>query len=92
MANYKTIKMKNEKPYMWLSFREPKENLNLGCVIVKGSNLNDAVQRAWELNLNPGGEIAGFLLTEEQVKEENLEVERLYTKDELVELGYTTGL
>lgn len=75
--------------YFWLSFRDPDINLNLGCTIIKDVNdLGTAIKKAWDLNINPGGEVLGTLMTEEMVKEEGLEVNKLYTRSEMIEKGY----
>lgn len=82
--------MVEKADYIWLSFRNPDLNQNLGCVIIKATNLEDAVQKAWDLKVNPGGEVAGFPMTEENVETEGLEIDRLYSKKELMEMKYRT--
>ena len=75
--------------YFWLSFRDPDINLNLGCTIINDADdLDTAIQKAWDLGINPGGEVLGTLMTEEMFKEEGLEADRLYTRSEMIELGY----
>ena len=75
--------------YGWLSFRDPEKNLNLGCCIVSDvQNFTEAIQKAHKLGINPGGEVMGTPMTEEMFKEEGLEADRLYTRSEMIELGY----
>jgi hypothetical protein len=74
--------------YTWLSFRDPDLNLNLGCTIVRASNFHEAVTKAHDLGINPGGEVLGWKMTEQQVIAEGLEIERLYNRSELKQMGY----
>jgi hypothetical protein len=76
-----------------MSFRDPKLNKNLGVAIIKGvDNLDDAMQKSWDLEINPGGEIGGVVISEATFKEEGLKANRLYSREEMKELGYKTGI
>lgn len=77
--------------YVWLSFRDPELNLNLGCAIVEANNFHEAVTLAHDLEINPGGEVLGAMMTEPQVEKEGLEINKLYSRTELMEMGYKTG-
>lgn len=44
----------------WLSFASAAGAL--GVVIIKGRNLEDAVDRSWKFRCNPGGEVVGVEL------------------------------
>ena len=69
--------------YFWLSFRDSEENKNLGVCIVKASNFDEGITKAWSLNINPGGEVLGMAMTETQTQAQGLEINRLYTKAEM---------
>ena len=74
--------------YVFMSFRNPTINKNLGVCIVKANTLIEATQISHEKGINPGGEIMSFNLSESQFEEEKLELDRLYTKEELENKGY----
>ena len=75
--------------YMFLSFRDPEINKNLGaCIIDDVDNVKDAVDKAWELDINPGGEVLGFLLTEEDFAQEDMDANKFYTTEQLDQRGY----
>ena len=79
--------------YFWLSFRNPDKNINLGVAIIEDAdNLVIAIAKAHTLNINPGGEVFGVLCTEEQFKEEGLEANRLYTRQEMIKKDYKIGI
>lgn len=75
-------------PYFFLSFRNPKINKNLGCCQVIAANNKAAVNVAHKLGINPGGEVAVFRLQEK----EDIEINRLYSPEELNDLGYQKGI
>lgn len=76
--------------YIWLSFRDPDINLNLGCAIVEARNMHEAVTIAHDLGINPGGEVLSTQLTEQQAISEGLELNRLYSREELMAMDYKT--
>ncbi len=77
------------KNYFWLSFVDPDINKNLGCTIIEdASNLNEAISKAHSLNINPGGEVLGTPLNEEQFEEQGMESNKLYTPKELDEMKF----
>jgi hypothetical protein len=79
--------------YIWLSFRNVDLNLNLGCAIISNvNNVVEAVDKAWELGINPGGEVMSIPMSEKDFKQEGLESDRLYTRKELIEKGYKVGI
>ena len=43
----------------------------------------DATKKAWNLGINPGGEVLF-----QRVEEPELELNRLYTRDEMLQMGY----
>lgn len=75
--------------YMFLSFRNPVKNLNLGVAIVQAKSLLEAIPLSHKKKVNPGGEVLGSPMTAEMFKEEGLEKDRLYSKAEMKKLGYS---
>jgi hypothetical protein len=77
--------------YYSLSFADPARPEGqrfLGVCIVEAMTLQDAIMRAWELGINPGGEVAGFLVPPDH--EQNIArfgLNRLISKAELNRLG-----
>lgn len=72
---------------MWLSFcddEKPKGSQFLGVIIIKASDVVDAVAKSHFLGINPGGEILAYELSDEASAEipENFR-NRLLSKDEL---------
>lgn len=49
-----------EVTWWWLSF--VKDDTFAGVAIVRGDGVITASQRAWELDINPGGQVAGWPL------------------------------
>lgn len=45
----------------WLSFAD--ERGFLGAALVEGFTIVDAAQLAWELKINPGGQVAGWIIS-----------------------------
>ena len=46
--------------YYWMSFcdaEKPAGSMFLGALIIEAPNPLEAIERSWELELNPGGEI-----------------------------------
>lgn len=66
------------KNVYWLSFAEPKKHL--GVAVVEAEDPREAVQEAWRLNINPGGEVAI-----QQVRREDFEhcLGKFYTPEEI---------
>ena len=81
----------SDAKYMWLSFRDPENNVNLGVCIVEATDFTKAVDKAWELGINPGGEIGGYSLNQEQFEAEELGLNKLYSRQDMIDLGYTAG-
>ena len=51
--------------YYWLSFAGPRPKRFLGVAIVEAESYDQAVQKAWELEINPGGNVLGGLMDHE---------------------------
>jgi len=77
--------------YYFMSFRNAKKNENLGVCIVAASNPNTAVRKTIDLKINPGGEIRIEKMDKKQFKEQGLELDKLYTRSEMIKLGYEIG-
>ncbi len=80
------LKKKNEEIRDWyfISFRDVNKNMNIGCcnIRVRGGPKR-ALERTIELGINPGGEAAIFLIGKPE-----LEPNRLYSRDEMINLNY----
>jgi hypothetical protein len=74
--------------YMFLSFRNSDKNINQGVAIIKAKDLTEAIIKSHKKGINPGGEVLGSPMTTEMFKKEGLEENRLYGREELLELGY----
>lgn len=81
------------KPWFWLSFVDADppfndgRNRSLGITIVQGENAMDAVQTAWDLGCNPGGEVQILELPAEQHEQFAKYRNRLVKPEELREDG-----
>jgi hypothetical protein len=80
----------------WLSFCDgdrPEGDRFLGVAIVRAPDMNQAVQEAWRLDVNPGGEVAAVGFSEEQARLHFPPdwTNRLISKDELLAAGYAVG-
>jgi hypothetical protein len=76
--------------YVYLSFCDEVKHKSLGVCIVEVDDQMQAIQEAWDQGVNPGGEVLAFTLTAGQFKAQELEVNRLYSREELVEMGFET--
>jgi len=77
------------KPIWWLSFADPdkpKGSQFLGVCVVRSDDMILAVQKTWELNINPGGEIHGVAIEDEKTIPIDC-FNRLMQKTELIERG-----
>ena len=74
--------------YMFLSFADPESGVNKGVCIVEASEMIEAVSKAAQLNINPGGEVLASPMTLEQFKGEPLALNTLYTSEQVKKLGY----
>lgn len=74
--------------YYFMSFRDVRTNTNLGVCQVEAASEKFAMTKSIALGINPGGEVAIYELEE---KEPELELDRLYTKQEMLDLGFELG-
>lgn len=72
--------------YQFLSFVSAETKKNIGVCIVKADTFDEAIKAAWGKKINPGGEVMGFKLTD--IENEDLELDRLYSPEELNAFGY----
>jgi hypothetical protein len=68
--------------YIYLSFAQGK--LFLGGVITKAKGFMHAIAKTKKLQINPGGEVAGLPIPEDEVPDAKY-LDRLLTKEELNE-------
>jgi hypothetical protein len=82
--------MKNELDgkYFFLSFRDVEKNRNLGACVVFAPNSNTSLNLAWHHKINPGGEVLIFELTEKIFQEQGMELNRLYSREELRSMDF----
>ena len=76
--------------YMWLSFASEDTGKNLGVCIVEAENFTEGIQKAHQKDINPGGQVAGFKMNEEQFQGEELELDRLYSREEMKAMEFRT--
>ena len=81
-----------EIEYVFLSFRDPRKNLNLGVAVIKAGTFKEAVALPHKKGVNPGGEVLGTSMTAKEFKEEGLDVDRLYSRAEMIGMGYVSGV
>lgn len=75
--------------FFWLSFADPhadKGKQFLGVAIVKGGGLQEAVQNAFTMKINPGGEVQAYEIPEQHVPDQKFH-NRLLSKAELEKEG-----
>jgi hypothetical protein len=73
----------------WLSFcdlEKPQGQQHLGVIIMRTLGLAHAIDRAWKLGINPGGEVLSCTTDGDSIRPEHFD--RLLTADELVAAGY----
>lgn len=72
--------------WWWLSFCDPnlpQGNRFLGVIVIEAMDIKDACDRAWDMKINPGGEVLGYELSKsflEAIKVEDRQ--RLLSKEE----------
>jgi hypothetical protein len=84
------VAMRDTSPsvWWWLSFCDPKKAAGsqfLGVAIVKGNNILNASQEAWNLGCNPGGEVCGDVFEANEVLAPERFRNRLLTASEIEE-------
>jgi len=67
----------------WLSFADdekPKGEQFLGVVVIKAPGFLHAVKRAWDLKINPGGEVLGNYMDEAEIEKAEMPYDTLLSK------------
>ena len=74
---------------LWLSFCDPcapEGEQFLGVVIIKAIGILDAIEKTWELNINPGGEVQAWVLSMDLPRDKPIH-NRLLSRHELEKYG-----
>lgn len=77
--------------HYWLSFVDTAIDRNLGCCIIEAANPKEAVIKATNLGINPGGEVMCILFSDSLDAKEEIQtmgVNRLISREELISEGY----
>jgi len=77
--------------YIWMSFSDPdmpEGERFIGVIITKAYGPADAMSKAHELGINPGGEIQSFCCSLEMGGRYGSNTDRLIREAELKELNY----
>lgn len=82
--------MNKPKTYYFLSFVNPVTRINAGVVIIDAPTIDEALRIAWKQGLNPGGDVSFAKVDDKEMEENDLEFNRLYTKEEMMDRGYQT--
>jgi hypothetical protein len=76
------------KPEYWfMSFAE-ETGKNLGCCIIASESAQQAHALSHRYGINPGGQMQSSGLTKEQFKLQGLELNKLYTREEMMKMGF----
>lgn len=76
--------------YYFLSFVNQEINENMGVCIVDAPNLDEAIRKAWKLGINPGGQVSFAKIEKSEMEDNDLELDRLYSKQDMMDRGYMT--
>ena len=79
----------NDESCWWMSYCDgslPKGSQFLGVTIIKAKGMAHAVQRAWDMGINPGGEIQAYETDPAAIAPDHFN--RLLSKDDLITAGY----
>jgi hypothetical protein len=74
----------------WMSFADPgrsKGQQFLGLVILEAPTPREAMQKAWDMEINPGGQIMFIELPNEMKAEYERYMNRLLQKVDLIDIG-----
>jgi hypothetical protein len=69
--------------WWWLAFADPGDERFLGVCVVKRHSLVAAIQRAYQLGINPGGQVEGRALPEGEEPPEALRDKLVADREEL---------
>lgn len=83
--------MENTQKRFWLSFCDVKKphgpHQFLGVIVVKAVDTKHALVKTWNLNINPGGEMALYEIPDDLEIKPHL-FDRLLSKQDLVAEGF----
>jgi len=82
--------MNKPKTYYFLSFVNPETRENVGVVIIDAPSIDEALKSAWSQGINPGGEVSFAKIEHSELEENDLELNRHYTKEQMNDRGYLT--
>lgn len=71
---------------IWLSFADPKSRKFLGVAVTRARGVITATQKLYDLGANPGGEVVGCFIGEDDVKPEHMDI--LMSEAMLIAEGY----
>lgn len=76
--------------YVFMSFASPHTGKNLGCCIVQVDDPNNANDKCKELGLMPMecNHARGYVLDDDTWQEEDMELNRFYTPEEMLASGH----
>lgn len=75
----------------WLSFCDvdkPAGEQFLGVAIVRAGGPVSAMQRAWDLGINPGGEVMNYQLPDDAAARVRPYMDRLLSREEITKGGF----
>ena len=77
--------------YVFMSFASAHTGKNIGCCIVEVDDPNNANQHCSDVGLMPEecNQARGFVL--EDIEGEDMELNKFYTRQEMVDMGYEIG-
>lgn len=76
--------------YVFMSFADTHTRQNIGCCIVQVDHLKDANEKCKQLGLMPQicNEARGFPLNEQEFQQQGMELNRLYSRHEMEQMGF----
>jgi len=82
--------MNKPKTYYFLSFVNPETRENAGVCIIDAPSIDIALRSAWKQGINPGGDVSFAKIDDKEMEDNDLELNRLYTKEQMFDRGYLT--
>lgn len=80
--------------YVFMSFASAHSGKNIGCCIVQVENPEDANEECKRLGIMPKAcnQARGYVLEDEKTfQEQGMELNRLYTPEEMLNMGFAKG-
>ncbi len=79
--------IEDTQKYSFVSFVDPDTRANLGCCVLECIPYNASYMAKFQ-GINPGGEVEAYELTEAEYKAQGMELNRLYKKQEMIDMGF----